>query len=160
MLDNFLKENTIWEGTFTNYVNRKGGIVQEGKMRVKVTINDEGIISHENAFFDKEGNPGPYTGSMKIKAEGDKLINMLEIKRDPNTGTEILNHRFDGYIGKNHIHILEEYDDKFPDGKIDHRRNSVHYYFVTEEHFIMISDVYVNGELLVFANSSMHMLSE
>ena len=149
----FLKGSSIWEGSFTNFVNRKDGIIQKGKIRFKVDVDDNGIISHELAFFDKAGKPGDYTGSAKFKVEGNKIINLLEMTFDSNTNNEIKNHLLQGFIGENHIHVLETYDDVFSDGKIDYRRNSIHYYFVSPTEIYMISDVYVNNELLVFVNT-------
>lgn len=149
----FLQESGVWEGSFTNFVNRKDGIIQKGKTRIKVVVDDNGVITIENAIFDEDGNPGPYTGMAKMRIKGNKLINLLEMTEDPNTDTKIENHQFQGFIGNNHVHILEEYDDVFPNGKIDHRRNSLHYYSVSENKLLMISDVYVNGELLVFVDT-------
>jgi len=149
----FLKESNIWEGSFANFVNRKDGIIQKGKIRFKVGVDDSGIITHELAFYDKAGKPGAYTGSAKFRVEGNKIINLLEMTIDSNTNNVIKNHLFQGFIGEDHIHVLESYDDIFSDGKIDHRRNSIHYYFVSPTEIYMISDVYVNDELLVFVNT-------
>ena len=54
-VDLFLNESGLWEGSFTNFINLNNGIMQKGTIRVKVTVDDEGVIFHETAFFDKKG---------------------------------------------------------------------------------------------------------
>ncbi len=152
---NFLQSSGIWEGVFANYVNRDGGIEQEGKIIVKVEVDTNGVITHENSFFRLDGTQSDYVGSLNVRVEGNNLINLLEIDEDPNTKNKIKNHRFEGYIVKNHIFIYETYEEIFPNGKKDFRRNSVHYFFIKENELIMLADVYLNDKLLVFANTKL-----
>lgn len=151
----FLHSGGIWEGHFSNYVNRDDGIEREGKIIVKVEVDTNGVITHENSFFRSDGTQSDYVGSLKVRVEGNNLINMLEIEEDPNTTNKIENHRFEGYVTKKHIFIYETYEECFPDGKKDSRRNSVHYLFIKENELIMLADAYLNDKLLVFANTKL-----
>ncbi|NIQ07162.1 MAG: hypothetical protein GWO20_15970 [Candidatus Korarchaeota archaeon] len=154
-VDRFLTESGLWEGPFTNYVNREETLIQKGKISIKVTVEEDNVITQEVALFDDEGNRGPYTGSAKVKVEGDKLRNMLEITEDPNTGNTIDHHTLNGFILDKHLLIVETYDEVFPDGRVDARRNTNHYYFLSEDEMYMLSDVHVNEKLLVFANAKL-----
>jgi len=149
----FLESGGIWEGSFSNFINRRGGEKQQGKIAIKVEIDEEGIITHSNSFFRPDGSQNDCVGSLKVKVEGNELINLLDMDVDPNTKTKIENHKFEGYLADNHIYIHESYDDVFTNGKRDHRENTVHYYFVSKKKIIMLADVYVNEKLLVFANT-------
>jgi len=153
--DSFLKRSGVWEGLFSNYVNKGEGIKQQGKMVVEMDVDEEGVISQTNMWFNLEGKQSDYTGYAKFRVEGNRLINLDKVEVDPNTGNKIGNPVFDGYIIGNHIHILDAYDDISPDGKVDHRRNSLHYYSISENEIIMIADVYVNDKLFAFANTKL-----
>ena len=74
---------------------------------------------------------------------------------DSNTGNKIKNHHLQGFITENHIHLLVTYEEVLPEGKIDHRRNSLHYYFTSQKESYLLVDVYLNSELLVFANTNL-----
>ena len=90
-----------------------------------------------------------------MKMEGNRLIYLGEMDKDKNTNNEIRNHVFNGFITNNHIYILEEYDEVFPNGEVKHHRNSLHYYFISKEEIIMLADVCVNNKSLVFANTKL-----
>ena len=151
--DLFLTQSGLWEGSFSNYVNRGGGIVQEGRIAVEVSVGEDGVIRHKNIFMDKDGKQSDYEGTARMKVEGDRLINLDVMTEDPNTGNQIRNHKFDGYITDHHVYVLETYEEILPDGKVDHRRSDVHYYFIGETELVMLADVYVNDSLLVFAST-------
>jgi len=151
----FLKSSGRWEGSFSNFVNREGGIEQDGKIIVQVEVTEEGVISHKNSFFRPDGTQTDYVGSLEVKVEGNNLVNLMKIEEDPNTKNKIENHRFEGYITNKHIFIYETYEECFPDGKNEYRRNSVHYYFLSEKEMIMLADVYIDDNLLVIGNTKL-----
>ena len=75
--------------------------------------------------------------------------------KDPNTGNPLARHRFEGHVARRHIHILEEYEEVFPDGRREQRRNTVHYVLVDDRTVFMIADIRVDGQLLVFGNTKL-----
>ena len=151
----FLNSSGKWEGLFSNFVNRDGGIEQEGKVVVQVDVTDEGVISHKNSFFRPDGTQSDYVGSLEAKVEGNNLVNLMAIDEDPNTKNKIENHRFEGYVTNKHIFIYETYEECYPDGKREFRRNSVHYYFMSEKEMIILADVYLDDKLLVIGNTKL-----
>ena len=151
----FLKTSGIWEGEFSNYVNRGEGIIQQGKIIVEIDVDEKGIIHQKNKFFSREGKQSDYIGYVTMKVEANRLIYLGEMDKDQNTNNKIENHVFNGFITNNHIYILEEYDEIFSNGEVEHYRNSLHYYFISEEEIIMLADVCVNNKLLVFANTKL-----
>ena len=151
----FLNSSGKWEGLFSNFVNRDGGIEQEGKVVVQVDVTDEGVISHKNSFFRPDGTQSDYVGSLEVKVEGNNLVNLMAIEEDPNTKNKIENHRFEGYVTNKHIFIYETYEECYPDGKREFRRNSVHYYFKSKKEMIILADVYLDDKLLVIGNTKL-----
>ncbi len=149
----FLLESGVWEGSLNNYVNREGGLVQQGTNRMLVEIQDDGSIQVRNQLFNSQGKKTDYEGFMHVKVEGNRLMNQKPLEQDPNTSNPINNYNFQGYIALKHIYIYEEYDEVLPEGNVENRRNSMHYYFPQENEIISIADVYVNGQLLVFGTS-------
>ena len=65
----FLESSGIWEGSFSNFINRRGGEKQQGKITIKVEIDEEGTITHSNSFFRPDGSQSDYVGSLKVKVE-------------------------------------------------------------------------------------------
>jgi len=151
----FLQISGTWEGEFSNYINRGNGIIQQGKIVVEMSVDEKGIIHQKNKFFTHKGEQSGYTGYITMKVKGNRLVYLGEIDKDENTNNKIENHVFEGFITNNHIYILEEYDEIFSNGKVEHQRNSLHYYFISEEEIIMLADVCVNNKLLVFANTKL-----
>ena len=151
----FLNSSGKWEGSFSNFVNREGGIEQEGKIVVQVDVTEKGVISHKNSFFRPDGTQTDYVGSLEVKVDGNNLVNLMKIEEDPNTKNKIENHRFEGYITDKHIFIYETYEECYQDGKREFRRNSVHYYFLSEREMIMLADVYLDDKLLVIGNTKL-----
>jgi hypothetical protein len=149
----FLEQGGTWKGTFANFYNRNDGIIQHGNIIVEITIDDNGIIRQRNAILKPDGTPGPYEGAAVMKVEKNRLICPEPWTKDPHTGNEYECYQYDGYIGKDHIYILESYYEIFSNGKKQHRRNSVHYYFRNDSEIYMIADVYVDEKLLVFAST-------
>lgn len=148
--DAFLKNTGIWEGEFTNYVNRAGGVTQQGKIIIETEFQN-GIVIQRNIFVRPDGTRSNYVGIAKMRIEGNKLLWDGEMEEDPNTGAKIGNHSFEGFVTDDQIYILETYDEVLPAGDVERRRNTTHYYFLSESEAVMTANVYVNDELLVFA---------
>jgi hypothetical protein len=153
ILDIFLKKSGIWSGKFTNFVNQKGGIIQRGRIRMKIAVDSEGIIRQETAFIKPDGTTSDYQGYGAIKVEGNRLKWVGNVAEDENTGNPIENHRFEGYVGDNHIYASEAYEEVFPEGKREQRTNNIHYVILSENKILWLADIRVNGQLLVFANT-------
>ena len=153
--DSFLKRSGVWKGSLSNFVNQKGGIIQHGRLTVEMNIDEKGIITQKNSLFDSKGKKTDYEGVARMRSSGSKLSNLEPMTKDPNTGNAIQNHVLEGFVADNHIYIFESYDEILTDGKTEHRRNSLHYYFLDENKMVMISDVFVNNELLVFVNAQL-----
>jgi hypothetical protein len=149
----FLKKSGTWSGEFTNFVNQKGGIIQRGRIRLKTKVSSEGIIEQRIAILKPDGTASDYKGYATLKAEGNRLIWVGPVSEDDNTGNPIENHRFEGYIGSNHIYIVEEYVEVYPDNRREKRKNNVHYVILSPEKIIWLADIHVNDQLLVFANT-------
>ncbi|MFW6196534.1 MAG: hypothetical protein ACOC5D_04275 [Thermoplasmatota archaeon] len=155
-LKSVLKKDGTWKGMFMNYlkehpVSGEKGIVQKGKWIMDIEVEDDGI-KMINKFFDEEGNQSNYEGSMKIKFEGDKVKQIGNTEVDPNTGNKIKDYDFEGYITEDHMFIKEEYVEVEEDKDV-HRRNSLHYHLIDREEIMHTSDVYIDGELLVFGGN-------
>jgi hypothetical protein len=88
-----------------------------------------------------------------MRLEGNRLVNAEPMTEDTNTKNKIQNHLFEGYIGSNQIYVLEAYDEILPEGKVEHRRNDMHYYSFNDTEMVILADVFVNEELLVSANT-------
>lgn len=88
-----------------------------------------------------------------MRVEGNMVVNAEPMTEDPSTKNKIRNHLLEGYIGDDHIYILESYDEILPEGEVEHRRNDMHYYFFNNTEMVILADVFVNGKLLVFANT-------
>lgn len=151
----FLSQSKTWEGTFRNFVNRAEGVIQEGYIVVDVEVDDCGEIRHRNTIMDQNRKPSDYAGLARFRVDGVRLINLEVMSEDPNTKNRIQDHRFDGYVIDDHIFILETYEEVFPDGSIDQRRNHMHYFFPTATEIVMLGDIHVNDELLVFAGTTL-----
>lgn len=151
--DRFLKKDGIWSGEFTNFVNQKGGVIQCGKIRMKMTIDNNGIINQRIAFFKPDGTVGDYQGYSTMRIDGDRLKWEGSVTKDENTGNLIENHVFEGYIGWNQIYIVEKYVEVFPDGRKEKRKNNLHYVFLNKEKLLWLGDIYLDDQLLVFANT-------
>ena len=152
LTDYLVRNNGIWEGSLANFVNRDGGIVQHGGLILEVSIDKHGVVTHKSILLRPDGQK-KYEGIARMRLEGQKLTNLEPMTEDPNTKSKIQNHLLEGFVGDSHAFVLESYDDISPDGKIEHRRNSVHYYFVNEKELVILSDVFVDDKLLVFANA-------
>ncbi len=153
--DRFLTQSGTWEGSFRNFVNKSGGVIQEGFVVVEVEVDEGGEIRHRNIFMDKDYQKSDYEGSTRMKLAGNRLLNLDLMTEDPNTKNRIENHEFEGYVIDDHIFILEAYDEVFNDERVEKRRNHVHYFFPTEMEIVMLADIYVNNELLVFAGTKL-----
>lgn len=147
-----VRNDGIWEGSLTNFVNRDGGIIQHGSLILEVSIDKHGVVTHKTILLRPDGQK-QYEGIARMLLEGQKLTNLESMTEDPNTKSKIRNHLLEGFVGDSHAFMLESYDDISPDGKIEHRRNSVHYYFVNKKELAILSDVFVDDKLLVFANA-------
>ena len=149
----FFKRSSVWKGPMTNFVNMKGRIVQHAHMIMEISTDSEGIVTQKNIVVKPDGTRTSYEGIAKMRVEGNRVVNAEPMTEDPNTKNKIQNHLLEGYIGDNHIYILESYDEILPEGKVEHRRNDVHYYFFNNTEMVILADVFVNGKLLVFANT-------
>ncbi len=155
-LRSVLKEEGTWKGEFMNYLKKhpvtgEEGIVQKGRWVMEIKVEDDGI-NMKNKFFDQEGKQSDYEGSMKIRFEDDKVKQIGNTEVDPNTGNEIKDYDFEGYITEDHMFIKEEYVE-IEDESETHRRNSLHYHLIDEDEMMHTSDVYIDGELLVFGGN-------
>ncbi len=155
LADSFLKENSVWEGEVANFVNMKGGVIQHGRLIVEMTVDLDGVITQKNILVRPDGQRAGYEGVARMRVEGNRLMNVEPMTEDPNTKNRIQNHLLEGFVGDKHIYILESYDEVFPDGHIEHRRNALHHYFLSRSEIILLSDVFVDDKLLVFANVRM-----
>jgi len=107
-----IKNDCNWKGEFTNYLKehtliREEGFVQRGKWAMNIKIEKNGI-KMVNKIFDEEGNQSAYEGSMKIKFEEDKVIQIGNTEVDPNTCNEIKDYDFEGYITEGHMFRKED----------------------------------------------------
>ena len=151
----FLSESSVWEGEFTNFFNQGDGLIQKGRIRIKVDVGDYRVIHMKIAFAKPDGTPGDYEGMAEMRLSGNKLCWEGEMTRDPSNKNRVENHVFEGYVAPAHIYILETYDDITPGGQRDKRRNDLHYCFFEEGKAVMLGDVFVNGKLLVFARTTL-----
>jgi len=155
-IDFFLNSDGIWEGEFVNSVYLDERTIQKGHIRLKMTVRDNEIIEQSIAFFAPDGTQGDYEGYATMKKKGHLLRWAGETSTDENTGNVIENHVFEGYIGWNQIYIYEAYDEIYPDGRREKRRNNLHYIILSDKKLLMLADVHVDGRLLVFANTVLH----
>ncbi|NJE60630.1 hypothetical protein [Thermococcus sp. 21S7] len=151
--DAFLKNNGVWEGEFSNYVNQMEGITQRGKMIIEVEATPGGTIIQRNFFVRPDGTKSDYVGIARMRLDGNRLLWVGEEAEDPNTAEEIRNHSFEGIVTEDQIYIVELYEAVGKDGTIERRRNTTHYYFLSDKEAVMTGSVYVNDELLVFAST-------
>ena len=152
--DGFLCKSGTWSGPFQNFVNQSGGIIQVGYIAVEAEV-DADEIRHRNVFMDENHKASDYVGSSRMKVVGNRLVNLEVMTQDPNTKNQIQDHNFEGYVIDDHIFILETYDEILADGNVDRRRNHLHYYLITETEIVMLGDVFVNDQLLVFAGATL-----
>jgi len=151
--DVFLRESGVWSGEFVNFVNQKDGVIQKGRIRMKMVVDSHGAIQQSLAIIRPDGTATDYQGYATMKVEGNRLKWEGEITKDENTGNPIENHNFDGYIGWNQIYCLETYEEVFPDGRREKRRNNIHYIILSDGKLLYLADVHLDGKLLVFANT-------
>ncbi|MBN1452909.1 MAG: hypothetical protein JW963_17960 [Anaerolineales bacterium] len=151
----FLTQNGTREGSFRNFVNKSVGIIQEGYTVIEVAIGQNGEIHLRNIIMDKNRQKSAYEGSARMRLNGNRLHNLEIMTEDLNTKNQIKNHAFEGYVINDHIFILETYDEIFDGGKVEKRRNHLHYFFPSEKEIVMLGDIYVNNELLVFAGTTL-----
>lgn len=153
----FLFSNSTWLGGFQNYVNRNDGIVQNGKIKVELkTLND--TVMMRNIFLNQEGEPSNYSGYSYMIVKGNTILSADESGVDDNTGNEITDYNFLGRIIDDHIYIHESYKEILPNGEIEQRSSSVHYYLMSENEILQIAEVWVNDFLLVFASTRLKRL--
>ena len=153
----FLNRSGIWNGEFVNFVNQEEGIIQKGRIRMKMTVDSNGIIKQSVAIMKPDGTLSDYQGYATMKVEGNRLKWVGSVSEDENTENLIENHVFEGYVGWNHIYSVETYDEVFPDNRREKRKNNMHYVFLSERKFIWLADVHVDGKLLVFANTTLEL---
>jgi hypothetical protein len=151
--DVFLKKSGLWEGEFANLVNQDNGVIQKGKIRMQMEVDSQGIIKQRIAIIRPDGTATDYSGYSTMKVEGNRLEWIGSMTMDENTGNPIENHVFDGYVGWNQIYAVETYEEIFPDGRREKRRNNLHYIILSQNKVLWLADVHLNGKLLVFANT-------
>ena len=120
---------------------------------MKITVDENKIIRLSIAMFRPDGTPSDYEGMATMRLEGSKLSWVGEMTQDPSNKNRIANHHFEGFVAPDHIYILETYDDILPNNQVDKRRNDIHIYFGGVGKAVMLGDVHINGELLVFART-------
>jgi hypothetical protein len=151
----FLGKSGVWLGEFTNFVNQKGGAIQQGKMHLKMEVDKDRIINMSTAIIGSDGRLGEYQGYATLKVEGNRLNWVGSTTEDKTTGNTYENYVWDGYIGRNHIYVLNSYEEIYPDGRREKRRYDLHYIFLSQESVIMLADIFVDDRLLVFANTTL-----
>lgn len=149
----FLEENSIWKGDLCNYVLQGEGLKQRGCNLLEVQQLTKGVMELTNKFFRSDGTQTDYEGKTRIKILGDRIQAQEQEEIDPNTGNAIKDKSFSGFILSNHIYIMESYKEEVAPGKLESRRNDLHYYFLQDDELISIVSVYVDDELLVFGNA-------
>lgn len=154
----FLAKGGVWRGEFINFVNGDPAEVQKGALLMRISVDPEGVIDQSIALIRPDGTRTEYEGSARLRVEGNRLLWVGSVTRDENTGNPIENHRFDGLVGENQIYAAETYEEIFPDGRREKRRNNLHYVILDEETVLFLADVHVDGELLVFANTTLRLL--
>jgi hypothetical protein len=152
-IDIFLKKSGVWSGEFVNFVNQKDGVIQRGRIRMRIIVDSSGVIQQSIAIIRPDGTATDYQGYSTMKVEGKRLKWEGSITEDENTGNPIENHSFNGHIGWNQIYCVETYEELFPDGRREKRQNNVHYVVLDDGRMIWLADVRVDGKLLVFANT-------
>ena len=155
MLKGFLLKPGVWSGEFHNFVNREEGIVQQGRIELLVELLDKNTAIQRTGFIRPDGSRTGYQGQAKIRATGNRIENPEAPDADENTGNPIEGYRFEGFAGQGHIHILEQYTEVHKDQPLEERRNEIHYCQMDNNQVLMISSVYVNGQLLVFARATL-----
>ncbi len=155
ILKSFLLKPGVWSGDFHNFVNQDQGIVQQGKIELQVELVDDNTAIQRTGFIRPDGSRTGYQGQAKIQVKGNRIENPQVPEKDENTGNPIKGYRFDGFAGQGHIHILEQYTEVHKDQPAEERRNEIHYCQLDEGQVLMISSVYVNGQLLVFARATL-----
>ncbi len=158
--DEFLKKSGIWEGDFANFVNQDNGMIQKGKIRMKMEVDNQGIIKQSIAIIRPDGSPADYQGYSTMKVEGNRLKWVGPMTKDENTGNTIENHSFDGYVGWNQIYAVETYEEIFSDSRREKRKNNIHYIILSQDKLLWLADVHVKGKLLVFANTLLELQKE
>ncbi|RKY83229.1 hypothetical protein DRQ09_10360, partial [candidate division KSB1 bacterium] len=83
--ESFLKVSGIWEGNFSNFVNKGDGIIQKGKMRIENSIDRKGLIHQSTKFFTIKGKQSDYTGYSTMRIKGNRLIYVGKMVEDKNT---------------------------------------------------------------------------
>jgi hypothetical protein len=152
--ETFLFSNSSWLGDFQNYVNRNTGIVQSGKIIVELATSNDTIIM-KNVFLNDEDEPTDYIGYSYMIVKGDSIISADESGVDENTGNEIIDYNYSGRILVSHIYIHESYKEILPNGEIEQRSSSVHYYLISKNEIIQLAEVWVDNSLLVFAGTQL-----
>ncbi len=150
----FLLSNNTWLGDFQNYVNRDGGIVQSGRIKVELTTSNDTVMMR-NIFLNHEGESTNYTGYSYMIVKGDTIFSTDGSGVDENTGNEIIDYNYLGRVLDNHIYIHESYKEILPNGEIEQRSNSVHYYLMSENEIIQLAEVWVDNFLLVFTGTQL-----
>lgn len=152
-IDIFLKTSGIWSGEFVNFVNQKEGVIQKGRIRMRMLVDSSGVIQQSIAIIRPDGTETDYQGYSTMKVDGNRLKWEGSITEDENTGNPIENHNFDGYIGWNQVFCVETYEEIFPDGRREKRQNNIHYVVLDDGRLLWLAEVRVDGKLLVFANT-------
>ncbi len=155
ILKGFLLKPGVWSGEFHNFVNQGDGIVQQGRIELKVELVDENTAIQRTGFIRPDGSRTGYQGQAKIRVVGNRIENPEPPSTDENTGNPIRDYRFEGFAGQGHIHILESYAEVPKDQPPEERRNEIHYCQLDNNQVLMISSVYVDGQLLVFARATL-----
>jgi hypothetical protein len=149
----FLRRSAIWSGEFTNFVNQEEGVIQRGRIRMKAVVDSRGAIKQSIAIIRPDGKASDYQGAASLRIEGNRLKWVGKITEDENTGNPIENHTFEGYLGWNQVYLVETYEEVFPDGRREKRKNNSHYVVLAEKKVLWLADIHVDGKLLVFANT-------
>jgi len=151
--DGFLKKSGVWSGEFVNFVNQEDGMIQKGRIRMKMIVDSSGVIQQSISIIRPDGTATDYQGYSTMKVEGNRLTWVGSITKDENTGNPIESHSFNGYIGWNQIYCVETYEEVFPDGRRERRKNNIHYIVLDNGRLLWLADIHLDGKLLVFANT-------
>lgn len=153
LADVFLKKSALWEGSFNNYVNKNGGIVQSGRYRMEVRYEDDQTIKWRINLMNKGGQESGYTGYSMMKINGKNVEWVGEETVDKNTKNRVEDHVFQGFLLDDHLYIHEAYAEVYPDGKKEKRRNDLHFILLDDGRILQTADVFLDDKLLVFAHT-------
>jgi hypothetical protein len=146
IVEAFFGRPGFWRGPMAILVTEGDGVPHGGQMVAKVDVDASKNVSIANAFVRPDGSRSQYEGSLAARVDGLRIVGTGDNSRDPNSGNALSNYHFEGWINGQQAAILEEYDETFPDGRKEHRRNGFHYLALTPDRVVMVGDIQIDGK--------------